>query len=196
MILTDIVPNWPCFKKWSKEGMIKVFHACCGVQAASSDVADPSLDHNVQEFGNMQVNINQGITMSLENYFSYSGQAVEENPMYLFDSEFGEKRPDMLDDYTIPKYFQEDFFSYLEEPHRPSFRWILVGPTRSGNPFLPSPSLVLHGPDRHQGPPSTRIRTTRQPGTVCCGGSRNGCCIRQTWFLLVCPLSRAIAAPR
>lgn len=105
-----------------------------------------------QKFGDMQVNINQGITMGLADYFSYSGQAVEENPMYLFDSEFGEKRPDMLADYryacfvlsrafahhtplwlrSIPKYFQEDYFSYLDEPHRPSFRWILVGPTRSG----------------------------------------------------------------
>jgi hypothetical protein len=33
---------------------------------------------------------------------------------------------------SIPKYFTEDYFAYLEEPERPSFRWILVGPTRSG----------------------------------------------------------------
>jgi hypothetical protein len=47
----------------------------------------------------MDVNINQGISMKLKDYFTYSGQAVEENPMYLFDSEFGEKRPAMLEDY-------------------------------------------------------------------------------------------------
>jgi hypothetical protein len=36
------------------------------------------------------------------------------------------------DPRSIPKYFTEDYFSYLEDPERPSFRWILVGPTRSG----------------------------------------------------------------
>jgi hypothetical protein len=115
VVLTDVVPTWPCFKKWSKEGMIR-------------------------DFGDMDVNINQGITMKLKDYFSYSEQAVEENPMYLFDSEFGEKRPNMLDDYSVPKYFPEDYFSYLEHPHRPSFRWILVGPARSGATFHKDPN--------------------------------------------------------
>lgn len=115
VVLTDVVPNWPCYKKWSKDGMIK-------------------------EYGDMDVNINQGISMKLKDYFTYSGQAVEENPMYLFDSEFGEKRPAMLEDYSIPKYFTEDYFAYLEEPERPSFRWILVGPTRSGATFHKDPN--------------------------------------------------------
>lgn len=36
----------------------------------------------------------------------------------------------MLSEYSVPKYFQEDFFELLED--RPSYRWILVGPTRAG----------------------------------------------------------------
>lgn len=55
---------------------------------------------------------------------------VEERPIYLFDNEFGERAPEMLSEYEVPKYFKRDFFELLED--RPSYRWILVGPTRAG----------------------------------------------------------------
>jgi hypothetical protein len=70
----------------------------------------------------MDVNINQGISMKLKDYFTYSGQAIEENPMYLFDSEFGEKRPAMLDDYrytTTPRHATPRVRSATTSP-----RWV------------------------------------------------------------------------
>lgn len=37
----------------------------------------------------------------------------------------------MLNDYCIPKYFPEDLFQVIKK--RPPFRWILIGPKRSGS---------------------------------------------------------------
>jgi hypothetical protein len=50
------------------------------------------------------------------------------NPLYLFDNEVL-PRAGLTRDYTVPKYFQQDFFNLLEgtDQHRPSFRWLLVG---------------------------------------------------------------------
>eukprot|EP01126_Amoeba_proteus_P053920 TRINITY_DN659_c1_g1_i6.p1 TRINITY_DN659_c1_g1~~TRINITY_DN659_c1_g1_i6.p1 ORF type:complete len:211 (-),score=43.38 TRINITY_DN659_c1_g1_i6:123-755(-) len=41
-------------------------------------------------------------------------------------------------EYSVPIYFQEDFFSLLED--RPSYRWLLVGPARAGATFHKDPN--------------------------------------------------------
>lgn len=56
--------------------------------------------------------------------------------------QFGETAPGLLKDYEIPLMFEEDFFDVLNEDQRPSFRWLIVGPERSGASWHIDPGLT------------------------------------------------------
>lgn len=142
VILTDIVTKWPAFAdgKWSKEQLL-------------------------QRHGDVQLQCGPA-TMKLRDYFLYSSQAQEEIPMYLFDNLFVEKM-DCGDDYEVPIYFRRDYLALLDKKEstvdeegnplsgasvdgcdgggpglRPSNRWFLVGPPRSGSTFHKDPNYT------------------------------------------------------
>lgn len=56
--------------------------------------------------------------------------------------QFGEIAPGLLKDYTVPCLFQEDFFEVLDGEQRPPFRWLIVGPERSGASWHVDPALT------------------------------------------------------
>ena len=62
--------------------------------------------------------------------------------MYLFDNDFGERNPELLKQYEVPKYFKEDLFEGLSSVDRPSYRWLLIGPNRSGSSFHKDPNAT------------------------------------------------------
>jgi len=66
-------------------------------------------------------------------------QEREENPLYLFDKAFVKKIPSLTNDYTVPIYFNEDLFSLLGDA-RPDYRWLIIGPPRSGSTFHIDPN--------------------------------------------------------
>ena len=58
----------------------------------------------------------------------------DDSPLYLFQSsiESRKKVKDLVKDYTVPKFFQDDYFKIMGTNTRPPFRWLLIGPKRSG----------------------------------------------------------------
>ncbi|XP_057974918.1 lysine-specific demethylase JMJ21 isoform X2 [Malania oleifera] len=84
----------------------------------------------------------QKITMKFKDYVSYMELQHDEDPLYIFDEKFGEAEPGLLNDYTVPYLFQEDLFDVLDRDERPPFRWLIIGPERSGASWHVDPALT------------------------------------------------------
>ncbi|CAG8591558.1 21785_t:CDS:2 [Cetraspora pellucida] len=113
VIITDVVTQWPAFQKWS-------------------------MKYLVEKYGNIQFRA-EAIDIKLKNYAQYSANTLDESPLYLFDKKFGEKCDGILEDFFVPEYFSQDFFNILGHD-RPDFRWIIIGPARSGSTFHKDPN--------------------------------------------------------
>jgi hypothetical protein len=119
VVITDIVTNWKSYS-WTREKLI-------------------------DKYGQIQFRTDFEFTdMKLVDYLLYCEKVIEERPVYLFDNSFAERAPEMLTEFEVPKYFKEDFFDLLNDhpKDRPSFRWLLVGPTRAGATFHKDPNFT------------------------------------------------------
>lgn len=63
-------------------------------------------------------------------YYSYNEGLKDDSPLYIFDSGF-HKSTKLLNDYQVPKYFDEDLFK-LTGARRPPYKWLVIGGARSG----------------------------------------------------------------
>jgi hypothetical protein len=113
VLLTGVLKSWPAVKKWDRPYLLNKAGDC-------AFTAGP-------------------INLKLNDYFAYADSVKEERPLYIFDSKFGEKAPQLAADYDIPVYFREDLFSILGND-RPDFRWLIAGPARSGSSFHIDPN--------------------------------------------------------
>ncbi|CAM8946398.1 unnamed protein product [Rhodiola kirilowii] len=82
------------------------------------------------------------VTMKLKDYVSYMELQHDEDPLYVFDDKFGEVAPALLNDYSVPHLFQDDYFDVLNKDDRPDFRWLIIGPERSGASWHVDPALT------------------------------------------------------
>lgn len=82
-----------------------------------------------------------GEMMTLHTYAKYirsiDGGLYDDSPMAIYDSEFGNPNSplmELLHEYSIPKCFSDDLFDLVEasDSNRPPWRWLLIGPSRSG----------------------------------------------------------------
>lgn len=136
VIITDLVPKWPAFKTWTREGLVEkyggssqsIFSAFCSAFSLLTDVE--------YQIGR----VSQKLRDYVNGYVAATPR--EDTPLYLFDNDFGEKSPEMLNEYEPPIYFHEDYFKLVKGGDRPSFRWILVGPPRSGSTFHKDPNFT------------------------------------------------------
>ena len=75
------------------------------------------------------------IKMKLKHFLHYMATQRDDSPLYVFDGGFDEEAPSrsILGDFTPPPYFQDDLFHLVGEDKRPPYRWIAIGPERSGS---------------------------------------------------------------
>ncbi|RKF71693.1 F-box protein [Golovinomyces cichoracearum] len=120
-ILTNQMQDWPVYKYWDNEFLLKQYHH---VKFRA-----------------------EGLKWRLDEYFEYMKNNCDESPLYLFDKDFFEKmdlksgESKFSSSYWSPECFEEDFFTVLGK-QRPDFRWLIVGPERSGSSFHKDPNAT------------------------------------------------------
>uniref|UniRef100_A0A7S2RQY1 JmjC domain-containing protein n=1 Tax=Mucochytrium quahogii TaxID=96639 RepID=A0A7S2RQY1_9STRA len=99
-----------------------------------------TLNFLLEEFGNENFALHSGQQFTLAEYVSYAKErgGDDEKPLYLFEDlsllKCGDPKRRLLEGYKVPKYFQSDLFDIVCDDNtcRPRFRWMLIGPARSG----------------------------------------------------------------
>jgi len=79
-----------------------------------------------------------GFEITLPSYLNYMERVRDDHALYLFDKKFVEKAP-CLGGYSPPPSLDRDLFSVLG-PSRPDWRWLIMGPRRSGSVFHKDPN--------------------------------------------------------
>ncbi|KAK6116151.1 hypothetical protein DH2020_008420 [Rehmannia glutinosa] len=121
VLIDGLADNWPARKSWTSEQLLLKY----------SDTK-----FRISQRSSKKVNMN------LKDYISYTQIQHDEDPLYIFDDKFGEAAPELLKDYSVPHLFQEDYFDVLDIDQRPPFRWLIIGPERSGASWHVDPGLT------------------------------------------------------
>ncbi|AES73073.2 putative transcription factor & chromatin remodeling &Metalloenzymes JmjC family [Medicago truncatula] len=121
VMLNGLADAWPARQKWTTDQLL-------------------------QNYGDVAFKISQRsskkVSMKFKDYVSYMEVQHDEDPLYIFDEKFGEHAPSLLKDYCVPHLFQEDLFDILDTDKRPSYRWLIIGPQRSGASWHVDPALT------------------------------------------------------
>ncbi|KAL8006600.1 putative JmjC domain, F-box-like domain superfamily protein [Plasmopara halstedii] len=116
VIITDAINDWAALHKWT----------------------DNYLSHVCKE----KTLYAGGFQFPIEKYFDYCRTLLDDQPLFVFDKEFATKVPQLAQDYTVPAYFQDDYFALLGEDKRPDYRWLIIGPKKSGSSFHIDPNAT------------------------------------------------------
>uniref|UniRef100_K3WNU6 JmjC domain-containing protein n=1 Tax=Globisporangium ultimum (strain ATCC 200006 / CBS 805.95 / DAOM BR144) TaxID=431595 RepID=K3WNU6_GLOUD len=101
-ILKNAIGNWKATTEWTMEKLTERF---------PSDIKH-RITHNLDFFGS-----GKSLKMSFADYFQYIRHQNDETPLYIFDPNFGEKAPALLEDYNVEdlKFFKEDMLKVVAQ---------------------------------------------------------------------------------
>ncbi|RYY39083.1 hypothetical protein EON62_00030 [archaeon] len=158
-ICEDAVEAWPAAQgRWAPDALAQA----CGD-------AKFRMSHRFGALHGREVKV----TATMAEYVAYMRAQADELPLYIFDPKFGERVPTLLQDYTPAAFpwLRQDYFACLGRAGRPDFRWLVVGPARTGAPWHVDPhhtsawNVLLHGRKRWAlyppgvMPPGVSVRT-------------------------------------
>ncbi|EXB75365.1 F-box protein [Morus notabilis] len=121
VLLTGLADAWPARHTWTTDQLLMNY------RDTSFKISQRS---------------SRKISMKFKDYVSYMKLQHDEDPLYIFDDKFGEVAPGLLKDYNVPYLFREDYFDVLDKDQRPPFRWLIIGPERSGASWHVDPALT------------------------------------------------------
>lgn len=98
-----------------------------------------SCENMLRKYGDLRFKVGEDddgyqVKMRLKYFFMYMEEQRDDCPLYIFDH-FGDhpKKKALLKEFDVPKYFRDDLFGLVGEDRRPPYRWIVLGPERSGS---------------------------------------------------------------
>ncbi|EGD80683.1 hypothetical protein PTSG_01273 [Salpingoeca rosetta] len=115
VILKGLAKSWPAFKLWPDGGIKSVCPKNTLFKAGTFNV-------------------------TLDAFDTYSPHQCDQRPLYIFDKHFADKCPQLGQQYSVPEHFSTDLFSSIEGANRPNYRWLIVGPAKSGSTWHKDPN--------------------------------------------------------
>ncbi|GJJ69602.1 histone arginine demethylase JMJD6 [Entomortierella parvispora] len=122
MLRNSGVESWPAWEQWSLDALL--------AKHGNTPFRVSNIDSNTEPT----------FLLEFQDFVHYVRHNKDLDPLYLFDPRFADTVPEMETAYEVPKYFDLDYFSLLSPEARPPYRWMLIGPQRTGAPWHTDPS--------------------------------------------------------
>ncbi|KAL2918481.1 hypothetical protein HK105_201882 [Polyrhizophydium stewartii] len=117
VVIRGVSDEWPASTAWMPEAFVRTYRN--------------------QKFKVGQDDEGDKVTLAAKYYMRYAltdpdGARADDSPLYIFDASVFKSAPQLARDYTVPEYFRDDLFRLVGSSRRPPYRWIVMGPARSG----------------------------------------------------------------